>query len=1034
MKRALIIIALLLVADAFGADDTLYVPLILADSAGNVNGIALASGDSVAVAVVSPIGDSVYALKGPYNAATLKTLTVGGTKFPNYFIRVIVASPRIGTYAYTTVAYRNGGTGWSMPKGGTFSCESATRAALANFDSYTGTIDNNQLNADVFVKVDGGAINNCTTLVTKTGFSLASGGLDGVTQASGSVIFSNTSIGSVTTVGTLTNWEKTGYALSEADQWLIAAKNKATLLSDTTAKVSMTATGRPNVYTAGICTTIVNGVNVTQLNGNAVADSAGHIAVSHMVGALPDSAIGANAFKDSSLELGVFKDRAFNTIVMTGLGYVRSNIVLLYGEGDPPALNMREFFSGGDTSAGTGGGYDASLSSIGTVTTLTTWSKTGYSLASNGLDGVTQASGSVVFSNTSIAAVTDVTNPVDITPGSVDAIWDEDSTGHGVDSTMGWLASQTAAGGGGATLSEILHADLSAYQYCSHPDSAFMLGTLLYIAGDTSGTIWSSLADLANRMADSLTDSRGVMQRHDVDPTDTAYIKSAKIDSIFDDVIVLGGWNPLTDAIVVPVTNINGDTILTVNITYDANTDTVKNAIVVGMKKDVMADSNFKADAITDAKVANDVSVKVVEVQDATIKAASLHTDYWDSLAVLTAAGGGGSVSLGALISDTASVDSATNANNYFLTTLATPMPYDKYLHQYMTFTSGDYDGFTRLIVADTNAVLTIIPPLGGIPSVGDDFTIWAFANMNDSATFESDYWAAIANAGGGGGLLTLPDSFYVDLFRKIDTLITRMGLFGDSAAMQTQLDLLSYLGQYMPLFSEISLKIGAYTGVGNSNIKNAIEGIVAGGCAGTGSRSCTLFVGTDAVIPIPIANAKVEIKNLAQAEVKAGPIYTSMSGENIVNLDPDDYVVIITAYHCYDLVDTITVNQDSSWILKMASWALPSVADTGMCNVYVETKDLFGAIVKGAKFTITPIMSRGTHWMTSNQDVYIPAVKTVTTDSLGRAWGIIYQSGRVKNELGDSLKYNFEVQGQQFRAKFENRVVPTDSTLWKVR
>jgi hypothetical protein len=129
MKKLLIFLLLTWAVGAYGAD-TLYVPLSLIDSVGNINGVALASGDSVAVAVISPVGDSVYALKGAYNAATIKTLDLGGTKFPNYAIRVIVASPRIGNYTYTSVGYKNGGTGWGTPKSGTFICESATRIAI----------------------------------------------------------------------------------------------------------------------------------------------------------------------------------------------------------------------------------------------------------------------------------------------------------------------------------------------------------------------------------------------------------------------------------------------------------------------------------------------------------------------------------------------------------------------------------------------------------------------------------------------------------------------------------------------------------------------------------------------------------------------------------------------------------------------------------------------------------------------------------------------------------------------------------------
>jgi hypothetical protein len=255
MKRLLIAAILFLAVNAFGVD-TLYVPLLVMDSVGNGNGVVLASGDSVMVSVISPIADSVYGYKGAYNDATLKTLNMGAsTKFPNVYIRVIVASPRIGNYSYTSNYYKAGGTNWTASRGGVFSLESATRAALfamfdtaqfrANIWGATKTTTTRTVTAATNITSDAGTIINSGTGITvasiatgaKTGYTLAANGLDSDTSFSG--LQGKIVAESTKTIAIKTQTDK----LAGAIQKTLIDTLRFRLFSDTTSKLQLTAAG-----------------------------------------------------------------------------------------------------------------------------------------------------------------------------------------------------------------------------------------------------------------------------------------------------------------------------------------------------------------------------------------------------------------------------------------------------------------------------------------------------------------------------------------------------------------------------------------------------------------------------------------------------------------------------------------------------------------------------------------------------------------------------------------------------------------------
>jgi hypothetical protein len=281
MKRLLFAIFLLMVVNVFGAD-TLYVPLLVMDSVGNGNGVVLASGDSVMVAVISPIADSVYGYRGAYNDAALKSLSIGAsTKFPNVFIRVIVASPRVGNYSYTSNYYKAGGTNWTASRAGVFSLESATRVAIvslvdsllknnANFDSMGGTLANSQVENGLIDsnKVTYGARLANWNIPFTTSFTVGSLG-DSLNNSSYigvmdwahilnptfTISLSNTTVGTVTMLTT-----KTGMELS-------AASAKAVSDSARDAISDSLHTGW---------------VNINHVNTNAIQDSSGYLKVSRV--------------------------------------------------------------------------------------------------------------------------------------------------------------------------------------------------------------------------------------------------------------------------------------------------------------------------------------------------------------------------------------------------------------------------------------------------------------------------------------------------------------------------------------------------------------------------------------------------------------------------------------------------------------------------------------------------------------------------------------------------------------------------------
>ena len=134
--------------------------------------------------------------------------------------------------------------------------------------------------------------------------------------------------------------------------------------------------------------------------------------------------------------------------------------------------------------------------------------KTNFKLASDGLNGVTQGSGSVIFSNTSIATVETVT---DLADNAIDY-----ATFAGTPPTAWWNEGKgdySLSGTGVAAIYNFLLLDtLNGVDYrdSSFNDSAVVAGKLIYLGGDSTAYFYTgsdsvlvktSVLDILNRIA-----------------------------------------------------------------------------------------------------------------------------------------------------------------------------------------------------------------------------------------------------------------------------------------------------------------------------------------------------------------------------------------------------------------------------------------------------------------------------------------------------------------------------------------------------
>jgi hypothetical protein len=210
---------------------------------------------------------------------------------------------------------------------------------------------------------------------------------------------------------------------------------------------------------------------------------------------------------------------------------------------------------------------------------------------------------------------------------------------------------------------------------------------------------------------------------------------------------------------------------------------------------------------------------------------------------------------------------------------------------------------------------------------------------------------------------------------------------------------------------------------------------------SGTGSESCTLQVQVCSAFPSScdwVSGARVEVFTIDQTTPRVNPMRTNGMGIVIANLDPESLVVVITAFMYDQLIDTIVVSGDDSWLFTISGVVIPTPSDTGLCNVYLYTWAVGGDTVRNATLTITPKVKGSQNWHNPDGVIMSLPSKVLKTDVNGRALAPVYKSYLITNSREgyatyDSLRYDFTLTTPNYVAKFENRLVP-DTTVWRIR
>jgi len=440
----------------------------------------------------------------------------------------------------------------------------------------------------------------------------------------------------------------------------------------------------------------------------------------------------------------------------------------------------------------------------------------------------------------------------------------------------------------------------------------------------------------------------------------------------------------------------------------------------------------------------------------------------WDSLAGLF---GNPYNYKGTLFADSATVaDSSGNTDEMFLTNMAGRSAFqnNRFQNHLLTFTSGDYIGYTAVIDTFDGEVIYISPPLdAGAPVFGSKFVIWnaimdtlgpvassgqvfgdtikyIFESVGyDTAGQEAGYqhtlqqkmgllWddtlsvltqldsilVAIANI---TATVDLPDSLRTMIYWKIDSLIASVGWDLNTGSILHKTSLHSKIAEEM-LASEQTLQEG------QDSIKAAIGAIDV--ATGNGSNLLTLYASDGSAM---IQGVQFTLHPLASASYYT-PSLTNDSGVTYIGMANGTYYVTTTeAFYGQDVLpDTVVVSgATTDTILFTATFV-----NVGMCQIRLETEQLTGAVVKGAKFTATPLL-KGSTWRLSDGTLILPKSYIAYTNSAGLCTLTVYQSGAVKNNNGDSLTYNMvmEKKGTEdyFKAEWFGQVIP-DTSVWDLR